>query len=297
MTVTAADDVVRVVVVTYSPGETLGTFLDTLVRATVRPVEVVMADNGSTDGMPELAESKGRARLLRTGGNLGYGTAANHGAAGATGTWVVVANPDIEWTPGSIDEMIAAGDRWPLAGVLGPRIVTTDGRLYPSARALPSLRNGIGHALLGWWWPTNPWTRTYRREDVDPVEGPVGWLSGSCLLLRREAFEAVGGFDPSYFMFFEDVDLCDRLGRAGWQVVHAPDALVRHVGGHSWRDQPGIMIKAHHASAIRYLNRRYPRFWQAPLRTALRLGLGGRYVASRVIRRIGRGAEPTRLAH
>ncbi|MBM3685197.1 MAG: glycosyltransferase family 2 protein [Actinobacteria bacterium] len=296
MTSSGGGDVVRVVVVTYSPGETLRRFLDTLGRATSLPVEVVMADNGSTDSAPEEEAAAGRAVLLRTGGNLGYGAAANRGAANATGTWLVVANPDIEWTPGSIDEMITAARRWPLAGVIGPRIVTTDGRLYPSARALPELGTGIGHALMGWWWPTNPWTRAYRREDADPVEGPTGWLSGSCLLFRREAFEAVGGFDPAYFMFFEDVDVCDRLGRAGWQVVHAPDALVRHVGGHSWRDQPGIMIKAHHASAIRYLERRYGRIWQAPLRAVLRGGLGARYLAARVVRRIGRGAEPTRMA-
>ena len=102
--------------------------------------------------------------------------------------------------------------RWPAGGAFGPAIVTPDGQLYPSARALPSLGRGIGHALAGWWWPTNPWTASYRQERESPVEGECGWLSGSALLVRREAFEAVGGFDPKYFMYFEDVDLCDRLG-------------------------------------------------------------------------------------
>lgn len=286
----------RIVTVTYSPGDTLGTFLDTLETATRLPYEVVMADNGSTDGAPEAADAAGRARLLRTGGNVGYGSGANVGAAGAAGSWLLVANPDIEWTPGCIDDLLDAAGRWPRAAVLGPRIVTTDGRLYPSSRALPSLGRGIGHALCGWWWPSNPWTRSYRRETGQPIEGTTGWLSGSCLLLRREAFEAVGGFDESYFMFFEDVDLCERLGRAGWDVVYAPGALVRHIGGHSWRDQPSIMIKAHHASAIRYLNRRYAARWQLPLRLALTAGLGARYLASKVLAGIGRGADPTRAA-
>ncbi len=286
----------RVVTVTYSPGETLATFLDTLETATGRPYQVIMADNGSTDGAPEAADASGRARLLPTGGNVGYGSAANRGLSGADGLWVIVANPDIEWTPGCIDELLETAQRWPNAGALGPLIVTIDGHLYPSSRSLPSLGRGVGHALCGWWWPSNPWTRSYRRETGEPSEGRTGWLSGSCLLLRREAFEAIGGFDESYFMFFEDVDLCERLGRAGWDVVYAPTALVRHVGGHSWRDQPAIMIKAHHASAIRYLNRRYAAPWQLPLRLALTVGLGARYLASKLVARIGHGASPTRVA-
>ena len=112
------------------------------------------------------------------------------------------------------------GGRTPAS--LGPLIETADGDIYPSARALPSLGRGIGHALCGWWWPANPWTAAYRRERGAPAEGAVGWLSGSCLLLRRKAFDAVGGFDPAYFMYFEDVDLGDRLGRAGWQNVYVP---------------------------------------------------------------------------
>jgi N-acetylglucosaminyl-diphospho-decaprenol L-rhamnosyltransferase len=288
------EEPVRVVVVTYSPGEVLTDFLDSLATATTRPVDVVLADNGSTDGAPEAAAAAGRARLLRTGGNLGYGSGANVGAAGAAGEWLVVANPDIVWTPGSLDRLLDAGLRWPGAGVIGPKIVTMDGHLYPSARALPSLGHGIGHALFGWFWPANPWTRAYRREDDDPVEGEAGWLSGSCLLLRRQAFEQVGGFDPGYFMFFEDMDLCERLAEAGWRVVYVPSAVVRHVGGHSWRDRPAVMTKAHHASAIRYLSRRYHRWWQAPLRWGLTAGLGARYHASKVLTRIGRGTPTGR---
>ncbi|GAB2685621.1 glycosyltransferase family 2 protein [Thalassiella azotivora] len=285
----------RVVSVTYSPGDSLEEFLDSLEVATGREVEVVLADNGSTDGAPERAQEQGRATVVRTGGNLGYGSAANVGVAGARSEWVVVANPDIVWRDGSLDALLDAAGRWPGAGVLGPGIVTTDGHLYPSARALPSLGRGVGHALFGWFWPTNPWTRAYRQEHGEPREGECGWLSGSCLLLRRDAFEQVGGFDPSYFMFFEDVDLCDRLGRAGWQVVYVPSAEVVHVGGHSWRDQPQIMVKAHHASAIRYMTRQYPRWWQAPVRWVLRAGLGARWALSTVVSGIGSGARPTRV--
>ncbi|HEX5496084.1 MAG TPA: glycosyltransferase family 2 protein [Mycobacteriales bacterium] len=284
------------VVVTYSPGATLSHFLETLAAATTRSYDVVLADNGSTDGAPERAATGPDVTLLRTGGNLGYGRAANLGAAKATGEWLVVANPDVTWSPGCLDRLLAVAARWPRAGALGPAIRTPDGALYPSARALPSLGRGIGHALAGWWWPSNPWTAAYRQERGAPAEGLAGWLSGSCLLLRRAAFDAVGGFDPSYFMYFEDLDLCERIGRAGWQNVYAPSAVVTHEGAHATRLAHAAMISAHHRSAYLYLSRRYRGRRHLPLRLALRAGLAARAALARRVPGAGAGARPTRGA-
>ena len=285
----------RVVVVTYSPGESLALFLSSLASATTSSYDVVMADNGSVDGAPEAAEGPG-VTLLRTGGNLGYGRAANAGAAGFDGDWLVVANPDVEWTPGSLDELLAAADRWPDAGCLGPAITTPDGRLYPSARAVPSLGRGIGHALCGWWWPGNPWTRSYRAEVGRPVESLTGWLSGSCMLLRRKAFDAVGGFDPSYFMYCEDMDLCRRLAEAGYANVYVPSAVVMHTGAHATSRNARAMVAEHHRALYRYLSRQYagPRY--ALLRPVLAAGLFLRYLLSRLSPSVGEGAAPTRSA-
>jgi N-acetylglucosaminyl-diphospho-decaprenol L-rhamnosyltransferase len=285
-----------VVVVTYSPGALLDTFLDTLADATSHPYEVVLADNGSTDGAPEQAAGRPGVSIVRTPGNIGYGAAANIGAAARTGEWIVIANPDINWRPGALDALLAATDRWPSAGAFGPAIVTPDGALYPSARALPSLTRGIGHALAGWWWPSNPWTAAYRNEREDPHEGSTGWLSGSCLLLRRKAFEAVGGFDPSYFMYFEDVDLAARLTAAGWPSVYVPSAVVCHTGGHATARTPALMQRAHHRSAYRYLARAYPGWRWLPVRLALGAGLAARYAVARLSRRAGEGARPIRSA-
>ena len=283
----------RVVVVTYSPGVALDLFLDTLALASVRHPVVVLADNGSTDGAVERAAQRPGVQVLRTGGNLGYGGAANLGAAGDE-PWLLVANPDIQWAPESIDTLLAAAERWPEAGAYGPAILTPGGALYPSARAFPSVARGIGHALFGWWWPTNPWTRAYRGESGPPREGPTGWLSGSCLLLRRPAFEAVGGFDPAYFMYFEDLDLCRRLARAGWPSVYVPDAVVTHTGGHATSRKRRTMQLAHHRSAYRYLAADHPGLRGLPLRLLLGLGLAGRYLLSLVVPRMAEGARPTR---
>ena len=282
-----------VVVVTYSPGATLEGFLESLPLATRRPVEVILADNGSTDGAPERAAARyPHVRLLPTGGNVGYGAAVNAGVAGLTGDYVLVANPDVRFEAGAVDELLAVAARWPRAGTVGPAIRTPEGALYPSARDLPSLSTGIGHALVGWLWPGNPWTARYRREREAPRERPAGWLSGSCLLVDLEAFRSVGGFDPAYFMYFEDVDLAERMGRRGWLHIYAPSAVVVHEGGHSTKREPRRMQRVHHTSALRYLAARYPGRRHAPLRLLLRVGLGARMLLSYVSGRVGAGAQP-----
>jgi N-acetylglucosaminyl-diphospho-decaprenol L-rhamnosyltransferase len=292
-----AEPALRVVAVTFSPGASLEAFLDSLAEATTRPVEVVLADNGSTDGVPEqAAAARANVRLLRTGGNIGYGAAVNAGLADRTTGYAVVANPDVRFEPGSIDELLAAAARWPRAATVGPAIRTPDGELYPSARDLPRLGTGAGHALLGWVWPANPWTAQYRREREAPRERPAGWLSGSCLLVDLEAFWSVGGFDPGYFMYFEDVDLAERLGRRGWLHVYAPSSVVVHEGGHATRRDPHRMQRVHHTSALRYVSGQYPRRGQAPLRGAVRAGLGARMLVAYVSGRVAAGARFQRRA-
>jgi N-acetylglucosaminyl-diphospho-decaprenol L-rhamnosyltransferase len=297
MTDAPAGTPLRVVAVTYSAGESLTDFLATLRKATELPLDVVLADNGSTDGSPErAAERFPWVRTVSTGGNIGYGAAANVGLADRTTGWALVANPDIRFEPGAVDELLAVAARWPRAATVGPAIRTPEGQLYPSARDLPALSTGIGHALLGWAWPSNPWTASYRREGEDPRERTAGWLSGSCFLVDLEAFHSVGGFDPGYFMYFEDVDLGARLGERGWLHVYAPSAVVEHEGGHATRRDPRRMQQVHHTSALRYLARRYPGLRNSPLRAALRVGLGARMLVSYMSSRVGAGAALQRSA-
>ncbi|MBB0997780.1 glycosyltransferase family 2 protein [Dietzia maris] len=270
-----------VVTVTYSPGDHLRSFVETLPAATTRQVGLVMADNGSTDGVPEeVAAEYGFAEFFPTGDNLGYGTAINRAVTLIAGRpedfdqeFVLVVNPDVTFEPGSVDELLAAAARWPRAAAFGPRISETDGSVYPSARAVPRLGAGIGHALLGQVWPRNPWTAGYLDDADMETERAAGWLSGSCLLLRRAAFDALGGFDERYFMYLEDIDLGDRLGRAGWQNVYVPAAVIHHDQGHAANAVPEFTLRAHHRSAYLFQADRHPYAWQAPIRWALRAGL------------------------
>ena len=289
-------DELVVVTVTYSPGRHLDRFLATLSHATERPVTVIMADNGSTDGAPEEAVQRyPNALLVHTGGNLGYGTAVNRAVAEISNVsecpdFFVVANPDVQWGPRSIDMLLEAAERWPKAGSLGPLIRDPDGSVYPSARHLPSVIRGGMHAVVGPVWRSNPWTAAYRQDRLEPSERPVGWLSGSCLLLRGAAFDAIGGFDERYFMYMEDVDLGDRLGTAGWQNVYVPSAEVLHDKGHSTGRDPARNLAAHHKSTYTFLADRYGKWWQRPLLVTMR---GALLARSRMVvrrsRRRGKG--------
>lgn len=290
---------VGVVTVTYSSGDYLHNFLRTLSAATTAPVQVVIADNGSVDGAPEQAAADhDNVTLVHTGGNLGYGGGMNRGVAELDPRieFVVIANPDIEWAPGSLDELLAAAGRWPRAGALGPLITEPDGSIYPSARRVPDLVSGSGHAVLGAVWKSNPWTAAYRNDAAELVERPVGWLSGSCLLVRRAAFDGIDGFDSRYFMFMEDVDLGDRLARAGWLNVYVPTARAMHAKSHSVAKFPERMITAHHDSAYRFLADRHrgPRW--APVRWGLRAGLAvRRRIAISAALQARQGAAPASI--
>jgi N-acetylglucosaminyl-diphospho-decaprenol L-rhamnosyltransferase len=271
-----------VVTVTYESGGVLPAFFRSL-REAGATGEIVVVDNASPNpgDLAEIVAEAG-ARLVSLADNRGYGAAANAGIAtlDPTTDLVVIANPDVEFAPGSLDVLAAAARARDDAASFGPLVLQSDGQPYPSARNLPSLRTGIGHALFGSVWPANPWTRSYRQSD-QLAERDAGWLSGSCLLVRRSAFEDIGGFDEGYFMYFEDVDLGARFARAGWSNRYVPAAVVTHTGAHSTSRHRREMESAHHRSAYRYIATKYSPWYLAPLRLALRIGIGIRERLSR----------------
>ncbi|MEA9998292.1 glycosyltransferase family 2 protein [Cryobacterium sp. RTS3] len=269
-----------VITVTHNTGTTLESFLQSLIDSDGGRPDVIIVDNASDDlSVERLAASAYGARLIELPDNRGYGAGIAVGvkAADAVADLLVIANPDVVFTPGALTALIAAADDIPGAGAIGPRILDATGAVYPSARQLPSLGTGIGHAILGRIWSTNPWSRKYRAEgEYGAEQRDAGWLSGACLLVRRTAYEAVDGFDPSYFMYFEDVDLGSRLSKAGWRNVYYPESVVVHTGAHSTSNNARRMEQVHHDSAYTYLSRQYPAWYQLPVRVALKLALSVR---------------------
>lgn len=265
---------IAVVTVTYNSSAEIGPFLESVRRADAT-IAVVVADNDSADAAAtRAATERESASFLSTGGNRGYGAAVNAAVAALPPSveYVLISNPDVVVNSGAIQRLAAHLRTHPDVAAVGPSVLNPDGTVYPSARNVPSLRDGIGHAVFSHLWPSNPWTARYR---LDAIEGErdVGWLSGSCVMVRRRAFTRIGGFDEAYFMYFEDVDLGYRMAKSGWRNVYLPSASVMHTGGHSTAGESARMLRVHHDSAYRFLAKKYSAPYLAPLRWLLRVGL------------------------
>ena len=278
---------VAVVTVSYGSADVLEDFLESIPAASLSPILTVVADNKPDidSGVSALTASHS-ASYLPMPTNLGYGAAMNAAVASLPGEveWVLISNPDVVFTSGAVDALVAAGESDVRIAAVGPAILT-GGRVYPSARSIPSLRNGIGHALFANIWVGNPWTKAYRKDsEYEAIRRDAGWLSGACVLVRRSAFESLGGFDESFFMYFEDVDLGYRLGKSGFRNVYEPAALVEHSGAHSTESpsESARMIAVHHESARRFLGKKYSGRLLWPMRFVLGVGLS---IRSAVLKR------------
>ena len=263
------------VVVGYQSDEVWPEFCESLARSTVVPGQVVVVENSPSlpttiPSIPGLLVT-----VVHRPDNPGYGTSANHGVSALETTpgLIVICNPDIVWQPDTLENLIAELEPRPTVGIAAPRLLNNDGSTYASARAFPGIRIGIGHALLGDLWKSNPWTTRYLGTQEGSEPRIVDWLSGACLMIRGETFASIGGFDEDYFMFVEDVDLCFRAKKRGWRSLFVPTAVLTHSGAHSTGPRMTEMVKAHHQSMRKFLFRLYagPVYW--PIRQALRAGL------------------------
>jgi N-acetylglucosaminyl-diphospho-decaprenol L-rhamnosyltransferase len=242
----------RAIVVNYNAGPSLAVCVVSLESEGVG--EIVVVDNASSDdSMALLAGEKTSASSLRAATNVGYGSGANLGAQGADSTFLLVCNPDLVVRQGAVRRLVEVFGEQPEVALVGPMLLETSGHVYPSGREFPGLSESIGHGFLGMVWGGNPWTRRYRRIGAEQHRSrEADWVSGAFFVVRRDAFEAVGGFDEDYFMYVEDVDLCWRLRRAGWKVWYEPSAQVVHEQGRSAARHPYRMLASHHRSMWRF---------------------------------------------
>lgn len=252
------------VVVDHHAGLLLRDCVRSLLDEGAAPIVVVENGDAGTAaaGLAELAPpAHPDVTVLVPGRNLGYGAGANRGLAVLGGLpaptpWVLVANPDLVVHPGALDVLRAALEARPAWALVGPRIYAENGEVYPSVRRFPSLVDAAGHALLALFNPENRFTKRYNPgAPAGDVVVEAGWISGSCFLARRSALEELGGFDESYFMYAEEMDLCWRAHQAGWGVGFAGAAAVTHVQGVSTSRHPYRMLVAHHRSALHFATR------------------------------------------
>lgn len=256
-------------------------------------IEVIVVDNNSHDGSAEAAESIHGVRVIREHENLGYGRAANKALEAARGDTLLVLNPDTEPQAHSLQALWNFMETYPQAGIVSPRLLNADGSVQEAAFRFPTLvmaaldlfplpsfipgriRQGIYRSRLN---------GRYFRESG--VIGPyrIDHPLGACLLLRREAYRQVGGFDPAIHMYAEEIDLALRYRAAGWECWQVPESRVVHFGGQSTAQVPDKMFVELWRSRL-YL---YSQHYSRPAAWSLRAILVAAQLYAALVALIGR---------
>ncbi|MBT3367815.1 MAG: glycosyltransferase, partial [Nitrospina sp.] len=199
-------------------------------------LRVQVHDNASKkDDVDRLKKAFPQILLIKNKRNLGFGKAVNNGLTQGTAPYILILNPDTLIRPGLISNTMGYMADHPEVGILGPKIFDRDGAIQGSARTFPNLLTALfgRKSVLSKIFPKNPITRenilTTRSDGITPME--VDWVSGACMLVRREAVNQVGLLDETFFMYWEDADWCRRMWQKGWKVVYFPRASVAHYVG------------------------------------------------------------------
>ncbi len=241
---------VSTIVVTYNALPWLDRALES-----ARGTELVVVDHGSTDGTLELVRDRFPEATLVEQGNLGFGAGNNAGMRVASGRWYLLLNSDAWLEPGALDALIAFAEAHPGAAVVGPRLLNPDGTLQRSVRGFPTVwRIATEYLFLRKLAPRSRLLNAFYAGGFEhDTAREAEFLMGSVLLVRREAVEAVGGFDERYFMFSEETDWCYRFRQAGWQVWFFPGAEAVHVGGATTTQNWGPMFREQVRGHLRFL--------------------------------------------
>ena len=237
-------------------------------------VEILVVDNASTDGSSEMVRDEfPRIHLIVNDENRGFTAANNQGLALSRGRHLLLLNPDTEIVGDALATMTGYMQANSEVGALGPRLLNTDGSLQSSRRRFPTLSTALVEStVVQEWWDDNRILRRYYAADTpDDAVQRVDWVTGACLLVRRQAYERVGGLDEGFFMYSEELDWCKRIKDAGWEVVFLPTATVIHHEGKSSEQ----VVPARHiyfqSSKVRYFRKHHGAFQAGALRWFLLL--------------------------
>ncbi|HZJ31173.1 MAG TPA: glycosyltransferase family 2 protein [Vicinamibacterales bacterium] len=240
------------VLVNYNSGGELRRALESIDRESAGPWEGVVVDNASTDGSERTAVAFESTQLLRNRENVGFGRGVNQGVAACTADRILIMNPDCRLATGALPPLMAVLDADPRCAIAAPRILDPDGSPQGNARGDPDM-------LTGLFGRTSTLRRSLSgldvaRRNVITADAPteVDWVSGACMLVRRDALASVGGFDERYFMYWEDADLCRRLRDRGYTILYVPGSSAVHQVGQSSRTARASSIRAFHDSAYLY---------------------------------------------
>ncbi len=248
--------VVSLVIVHYRSPDLLARCLAEIARAKIAiAYEVIVIDNDPLDHKAAELADEHQIRFIHNDHNVGYGRAVNQAMAAARGRYYMILNPDVEVGAGSIETLAAYLDDHPAVGLCGPKLFSPDGSLQYSARTFYTLKIILlRRTPLGRLWPNARATRDHLLTEWDHNDTrEVDWMLGGALMVRKSAVRDVGGMDDRFFLYFEDVDWCNRMSRRGWRVVYVHQATMVHA--HQRASASGLLTpgkRMHIESALRF---------------------------------------------
>ncbi len=228
-------------------------------RSAASNYEVIIVNNKSTRPLPEEIKKKKHLKIIDNIENVGFGKAANQAVKLARGTYVMILNPDTVCYTKSIDLMVARMQLDKTIGVLGPQQVNKQGEILHSIGSMPMLPDAIFvFSFLRKIWPKNPYKEKFWAKGIDRTkEQETETIGGACMLFPKKIFDAVGGFDERFFMYFEEADICLRIKKLGYKIFYYPKAKIMHLVGKSTSDKDWIK-KTFEKSRYEFFKKYYP---------------------------------------
>lgn len=249
---------VSIIIVTYNNGQDIKNCLNSILRQTEIPFEIILIDNSSSDTTVQVIQKEfPKVKLFVNSTNLGYAQANNQGINQSQRKYILLLNPDTQLTNNALAKMVQFMELNPQYSALAPKLLNPDGSVQTSLREFP------GYEILFWEitglsriFPHHKRFSRWRMVDFDynktaEVDQPMA----SCLLIRKEVFEKIGQFDEKFPIFFNDVDYSQRMKQAGFKTVYFPDAEVYHHRGASTGQVRAKMIWQWHISLFRYFKK------------------------------------------
>lgn len=242
--------------------------------------EIIVIDNNSEDGSVELLKREfPQVRLIENHQNRGFSFACNQGIKKSSGRYILFLNPDTIFPVTGFEKMIDFMDSIAKAGICGPKMVDPQGNLLYSCRSFPTFLTSISssQSLLERLFPKNPLSRRYLLKDLNHSQiQEVDWVSGSCLLAKKEMLDQVGFLDEDFFIYAEDVDLCYRSRKADWRVFYFPGVtFVHQVGQSTSQDRLKSQLEHHKSMWIFYKKHFHPNIF---LKFAIFFGILARLI-------------------